>query len=165
MPYIQPTGLMRGTHDFSHKRANQFLFSIDSDPTWKLACKSATRPSINNGEIQINHLNKTRYIKGKTTFDPLQITLYDYITPSISQLLMSWQILHSETKTGRDGYEAFYRRTATLEVLGSVGDVVEVWKYYNCFITNVNFGEMNFDTDDVMTIPVTIRYDDFDQVV
>ena len=165
MPYIQPTGMMRGTSDFSPIKSHRFLFSIDADPTVKLICKSASRPSINNAEVQINHINKTRYIAGKTTYDPLQITLYDYITPSTAQLLMAWQVTHTESKTGRSGYEAFYRRTATLEILGGAGDVVQVWKYYNCFITNINFGEMSWDNDAVMEIPVTIRYDDVDLVV
>jgi hypothetical protein len=165
MPYIQPSGLMRGAPDFTHVKSDRFLFSLDSDPTIKLVCKSATRPSINNTEIEINHINKKRYILGKTTYDPLQIILYDYITPSISQLLMAWQVTVHEAKSGRSGYDAFYNRTATLEILGPAGDVVQVWKYFNCKPTTINFGELNWDNDTVMEIPVTIRYDEFELVV
>jgi hypothetical protein len=165
MAYVTPTNLIRGTHGFQHVKSNQFLFTIDDDPFTKIICKSATRPSINNAEIPVSHFNKTKYTKGKTTYDPMSVVFFDYINPSTVQLIMAWQVIHAEGSSGRDGYDAFYKRDCTLEVHGPLGDVVQVWKYKGCFITNVNLGEFNWDTDAVMEIPLTLRYDDVDLVV
>jgi hypothetical protein len=165
MAYVQPTSLIRGTHDFQHIKANQFLFSFDNDPIAKILCKSAGAPSINNAEIPIAHFNKTKYTKGKTTYDPISITLYDYINPSTAQLIMSWQVAHAEGRSGRDGYDAMFKRDCTLEICDPLGSVVRVWRYYGCFLTNANFGEFNWDTDSVMEIPLSIRYDDVDLIV
>ena len=160
MSFIQPEGLMRGTHDFSTKLANRFLFSLDSDPTTKLLVRAASRPSGSHNEVRIPHINKTRYEKGKWEYDALNITLLDYVTPSSAQLVQEWLTMHSEPITGRDGYPAFYRKTCTLEVLGPPGDVIERWDYLNCFIATSDFGSMDWDTDTQLEITLTIRFDE-----
>lgn len=160
MSYLQPEGLMRGTHMMTPIHTNRFFFTIDNDPTTKMLCKTAQRPTVNMTDIAIPHVNKTRYVKGKHTFEPLNITLHDYITPSVSQLCWEWLQMHNETFTGRDGYEAFYRRTCELEIVGGPGDVVSKYQYLNCFITNLTLGEFTWDGDEVQTIQMTIRYDD-----
>ena len=160
MAFIQPEGLMRGTHSFQSKLANRFLFSLEEDPTTKLFVRSATRPSINFNEVRIPHINKWRYEKGKAEYDPLNITLNDYVNPSTSQVIMEWLQFHSEMFSGRDGYSAFYRKTCTLETLGPAGDVVERWDYLNCFILSADFGQMDWETDTQIEINLQIRYDD-----
>jgi hypothetical protein len=158
--YIQPEGLIRGTHQFQAKHTNQFLFSVDEDPTVKLLCKSASRPSVTFSEIQIPHINKFRYEAGRPTYDPLNITLLDYIVPSTSQYVTAWLATQGEIFTGRMGYSAFYRRKATLELVDPVGAVIEKWDYFNCFILTANFGEVSWDNEQAMEITLSIRYDD-----
>lgn len=160
MAYLQPDGLMRGTHDFTSKLSNRFLFSFENDPTTKLLVRSASRPSMSFNEVRIPHINGWRYEKGKGEYDPLNITLLDYVTPSSAQIVQEWLLLHAEKFTGRDGYPQFYRKTCTLETLGPAGDVVERWDYLNCFITTVDFGQMDWETDQQVEITLTIRYDD-----
>lgn len=160
MSFIQPEGITRGTHQFTAKTQNRFTFSIDDDPTVKLSCKGSARPSVNNNEIRLPHINKVRYQKGLTEYDPLNITLYDWVVPSTAQYVMEWLAMHSETITGRDGYEAFYRRQCTLELTGPATDVIERWEYYNCFITNASFGDVTWESDQPLEINLTIRYDD-----
>lgn len=65
MAFIQPEGLTRGTHDFTSKLQNRFLFSFEEDPTTKLFVRSASRPSMTFNEVRIPHINKWRYEKGK----------------------------------------------------------------------------------------------------
>lgn len=143
------------------KRTNRFLFSIDNDPTTKLLVKSAPRPSVNFDEIEIPHINKFRYEAGRARFDPLNITLMDYVAPSSAQYISEWLASQTESWTGRMGYSVFYRRSCTLEVLGAVNDVVERWDYFNCFIISSDFGEMTWDSEEPVQINLSIRYDDY----
>lgn len=156
--FIQPDGIMRGTHDLTNKLSNRFLFSIGDDPTSKLSCKTTGRPTINNNEVRIAHLNTVHYQKGKTEYDPLTVTLYDYVVPSTSQKVMEWLAFHSEMETGRDGYPAFYQKDCTLELVGPAGDIIEKWVYKNCFITTANFGDLDWDNDSHLEITLTLRY-------
>lgn len=161
MAFILPDGLMRGTHDWTPKLTNRFFFSFEEDPTTKLLCRSVNRPSLNFNDVRVPHPNKTRYEKGKGEHDPVNVTLLDYVTPSSAQFVEEWVKTHSEMITGRDGYSAFFRRTCTIEVFGPVGDVVERWDYLNCKINSVDYGALDWDSDEPVQITLTVRYDDY----
>lgn len=156
--FIQPDGIMKGTHDLTNKLSNRFHFSIGDDPTTKLLVRGAPRPTVNNNEVRIAHLNTVHYQKGRTEFDPLNITLYDFVAPSSTQKIMEWLAFHSEWSTGRDGYPAFYQKDCTMEIEGPAGDIVEKWIYRNCMITTANFGDFDWDNDTPVEINLTIRY-------
>ena len=74
--------------------------------------------------VQLNHINVARYVKGKTLWNTIQMTLFDPITPSGAQAVMEWVRLHHESVTGRDGYSDFYKKDLTIDVLGPVGECV-----------------------------------------
>ena len=67
--------------------------------------------------------------------------------------------LHKESVTGRDGYSDFYKKDITINVLGPVGDKVEEWTLKGAWITDANFGDMAWETNDPMDITLTLRYD------
>ena len=67
------------------------------------------RPTIEADEVVLEHMNVTRYVKGKSRWQPIDITLYDPIVPSAAQQVMEWVRLHHESVTGRDGYSDFYK--------------------------------------------------------
>ena len=98
---------------------------IDGIPSYFV--KTMNRPQITFEEIELNHINVKRYLKGKGTWETLEITLYDPIVPS-SDAVMEWVRLHHESVTGRDGYSDFYKKDITFNLLGPVGDKVEEWK-------------------------------------
>jgi len=117
------------------------------------------RPSLESEEVQLEHMNTTRYIKGKTRWQPLEITLYDPIVPSAAQQVHEWIILHHESVTGRDGYADFYKKLVTFNVLDPVGAIVEEWELVGCYIQSANFGELDFSSSDPVDISLTLRYD------
>ena len=111
------------------------------------------------GAIELNHINVKRYVKGKGSWDTLEITLYDPIVPSGAQAVMEWVRLHHESVTGRDGYSDFYKKDITFNSLGPVGDKVEEWKLKGAFIQDANFGDLSFDDVTPVEIELTVRYD------
>ena len=117
------------------------------------------RPSIESDDVILEHMNVTRYVKGKTRWQPIDITLYDPVVPSAAQAVMEWVRLHHESVTGRDGYSDFYKKDVTFNLLGPVGDVVEEWKLKGCYIQSANFGDLDFATSDPAEISLTLKYD------
>ena len=110
---------------------------------------------------------KNRYIKEiggisafliKTAQRP-QITLYDPIVPSAAAEVIEWIRLHHESATGRDGYQEFYKKNVTLQVLGPVGDIVEKWTLYGTWIQDATFGDLDFAASEPVEITLTLRYD------
>ena len=143
---------------FEPKTKNRFVMYIEGIPSYFV--KSMARPSITFEEIALNHINTTRYIKGRGTWETLEVTLYDPIVPSGAQAVMEWVRLHKESVTGRDGYSDFYKKEIKFNLLGPVGDKVEEWVLKGAFLTAANFNDLSMDDGAaVADIALTIRYD------
>tara|TARA_B100001778_G_C18178985_1_gene446019 strand:- start:4 stop:492 length:489 start_codon:yes stop_codon:yes gene_type:complete len=142
---------------FEPKLKNRFIMNIDGIPGYLI--KTANRPSITFEEVELNHMNVKRYVKGKASWETLEFTLYDPVVPSGAQAIMEWVRLHHESVTGRDGYSDFYKKDVDIQVLGPVGDIVETWKLKGAFITAANFNDLDFASSDPIDISVTLRYD------
>ena len=107
----------------------------------------------------LEHINTTRYVKGKSRWQPLDITLYDPIVPSAAQQVHEWILLHHEAVTGRDGYADFYKKDITFNLLDPVGAKIEEWQLKGAYIQSANFGDLAFDASDPVEITLTLRYD------
>ena len=74
---------------------------------------------------------------------------------------MEWVRLHHESVTGRDGYQDFYKKDLTINVLGPVGDKVEEWILKGAFITSADFQEMDWSDDgaaQMISLTLSIDY-------
>lgn len=143
---------------FEPKQANRFIMYIDGIPSYTVKGMGAIQ--VNQGTVALNHINIQRFVKGKTTWEPITFTLFDPITPSGAQAVMEWVRLHHESVTGRDGYSDFYKKDLTFNVLGPVGDVVSEWIIKGALITNANFGEYGWDTENTaINITMTVQPD------
>ena len=143
---------------FEPKTQNRFIMYIEGIPAFTI--KAMNRPSIQFDEVILEHINVKRYVKGKASWETLEITLYDPIVPSGAQAVMEWVRLHHESVTGRDGYSDFYKKEIKFNLLGPVGDKVEEWILKGAFIQSANFNDLDFaNTTDVADISLTLRYD------
>jgi len=142
---------------FEPKLANRFIMQIDGINAYLI--RSMNRPTLEQEIVTLDHMNTKRYVKGKSAWQPIEITLYDAIVPSAAQQVMEWIRLGHESVTGRDGYSDFYKKSVTFNLLGPVGDVVEEWELKGAWISNANFGELNFSENEPVQITCTISYD------
>ena len=152
---IDPTEAMFTA--FEPKMQNRFIMYIDGIPAYLI--KKTSRPSITFGEVVLDHINVKRKLKGKGDWQDVSIELYDPVVPSAAQAVMEWVRLSHESVTGRDGYSDFYKKEVTFNVLGPVGDVVEEWILKGCYITDANFGDLDFSSSDPTEITLSLRYD------
>ena len=144
--------------EFEPKLQNRFIMTVDGIESYII--KTASRPTFTSEVVELDHINVKRKIKGKSTWDDITITLYDPIVPSVAQQVMEWIRQSHESLTGRDGYSAFYKKQLTFQLLGPVGDVVEEWSLVGAFISQANFGELDWsNTTDPVSIELTITYD------
>ena len=143
---------------FEPKLKNRYVMSIDGIPAYLI--KTASRPAIAFEEVELNHLNVKRYVKGKASWETIDFTLYDPVVPSAAQAVMEWVRLSHESVTGRDGYTDFYKKDVTINVLGPVGDKVEEWTLKGTWIVNANFNDLDWsNTTDPADVTLTLRYD------
>ena len=142
---------------FEPKLKNRYSMNLNGLPAFLV--KTMARPSISFEEVELHHMNVKRYVHGKATWEPIEVTLYDPVVPSAAQGVMEWIRLHHESVTGRDGYSDFYKKDVDFQVLGPVGDVVEQWKLKGTWIQSANFNDLDFASSDPVEISLTLRYD------
>ena len=152
---IEPNDLM--FRNWEPKLKNRYIMDIEGINAYTV--KAMNRPSLESEEVALPHMNVTRYVKGRTQWQPIDITLYDPIVPSAAQQVHEWILLHHESTTGRDGYSDFYKKNITFNLLDPVGAVVEEWELKGAFIQSANFGDLDFATSDPVEISLTLRYD------
>jgi len=142
---------------FEPKLSNRFVMYIDGVPSYLV--KQGQRPILRQESKTLPHINIERYVKGKSRWEAVTVTLYDPIVPSGAQAVMEWIRLGHESVTGRDGYADFYKKDIVFNLLGPVGDKIEEWIGKGAFPTQATFGEMDWNTDEPLTIQLTIQAD------
>ena len=142
---------------FEPKQKNRFILYVDGIPSYQIKGMGAV--TISQGTVALNHINVQRFVKGKSTWNPISMTLFDPITPSGAQAVMEWVRLHHESVTGRDGYSDFYKKDITFNSLGPVGDKVEEWTLKGAYIQSANFSDMDYTGEDLATVEMTLTYD------
>ncbi|MDA8978420.1 hypothetical protein N9F67_00955 [bacterium] len=142
---------------FEPKQTNRFVLYVDGFPAYLI--KGLGAVSLSQGSVPLNHINVQRFVKGKTTWGTIDLTLYDAITPSGAQSIMEWVRLHHESVTGRDGYSDFYKKDLTVNILGPVGDIVSEWIIKGAIITSATFGDYNYDNEGAVEISMTVQPD------
>ncbi len=143
--------------NFEPKMKNRYVMEIDTIPSYLV--KAMNRPTIQFETIALDHINVKRKLQGKGDWQDITITLYDPIVPSAAQKVMDWIRLGHESITGRRGYADFYKKDITFYLLGPVGDKIEQWTLKGAFIQQANFGELDFSSNEVATIELTLAYD------
>jgi len=152
--------LMKMPIPYEPKRQNRFILRFEASMginEWYVT--STSRPKAKIKDVEIPFLNTSTYVAGRFNWEAIQVKFKDPIGPSAAQALMEWFRLHAESVTGRMGYAAGYKKNVDLEMLDPTGVVVEKWILVGCFLTDLNFGELNYSQDELATIDATLRMD------
>lgn len=126
---------------------------------------SVTRPAITHDETIIETYNSKIYMAGKHTWEPVTVTLRDDVNGSVIRALdtqLSRQVNHADQASKRAS--ANYKFGMEIETLdGNNGDgtpgVLDKWKLAGCFIPNIQYGDLNYGSSDMVQITFTVRYD------
>lgn len=126
---------------------------------------SVTRPSLTHDEITVDSYNSKVFLAGKHTWDPLTITLRDDMNGTVSAAVSAQ--LQKQLNQGRQSAQPAgkdYKFKMKIEQLdGSDAPVViETWSIVGCYISNANYNENNYATSDVMSISLTVKFDNAD---
>tara|TARA_Y100001972_G_C7546555_1_gene274841 strand:- start:250 stop:741 length:492 start_codon:yes stop_codon:yes gene_type:complete len=143
---------------FEPKRGYRWVLAIEGIDAFLVT--STKRPDIAVGSTQIKFINSYRHISnGKGVFSSINVELHDPIAPSGAQQVMEWIRTHYESVSGRAGYADFYKRDLQLKMLDPIGTVVELWDIKGALITNATFGNLSYDSDDLMKVSLTLEVD------
>ncbi len=151
--------LLRGIpFEYEPKRNNRFFAEFPDElgiEVWKV--QKFKRPELKINSVEIDFFNEKNYVAGRYTWSEMSITFIDPIGPSTSQQLMEWVRLHAEPLTGRMGYAAGYKKNIYLKQTDPTGIEIDKWFIEQAMITNIDFGENDYGSDELSNITVTIQ--------
>lgn len=143
---------------FEPKRNTRWVLAIEGVDAYLL--KTAQRPTVTTEEIEMPFINSRRYLAGTTKYNTISIGIYDPIAPSGAQQITEWLRTCFEVVSGRAGYADFYKRDIQLKLLDPVGTVVELWDIKGAFVTEANFGDLDYTSNaEPVEITCTVRFD------
>jgi hypothetical protein len=130
-----------------------------------------SRPKVGFEEMTLDVYNSKVYLAGKYTFETLTLNLRDDASGEVQKLVgqqVQKQFDFVEQASARSGID--YKFTTKIEVLdGGNGNspggaqVLETANMYGCFLTNVDYGEANYATNEAMQVALSIRFDNMTQ--
>lgn len=162
------------------KRKFRWLLSFRGVPQWIM--KKVGKPNFSLGEAEHNFLNYKFYYPGRVEWSEISMTLVDPVNPDASKTMLALlkqsgyvpphNFGNADTIPEAPGFEA--GRAYTMSKAGAVralggsiyiqqidatGLVHEEWKLYNPFIKSVSFDELDYESDDLLNVELTLRYD------
>jgi hypothetical protein len=123
------------------------------------------RPSVQFGDITIDVYNSKVKLIGKPEWQDLTIKLRDDAGGNVAKLVgeqMQKQFDFMEQASAASGID--YKFQLNYEMLdGGNGanqpNVLETWEIYGAFISQVDYGEFDYASNEHATIDLTIKYD------
>ena len=123
------------------------------------------RPKVSFEEIEVPVYNSRIYLAGKYSFETLTLNVRDDANGNVTKLVgQQIQKQHDflEQASARSGID--YKFTTRVEVLdggngASAPNTLETFECYGCFLQNTDYGDLNYGTNEVVTVAMTIRFD------
>ena len=124
-----------------------------------------TRPSVSFGEITIPVYNSTMYLAGRHEWQPLTVNIRDDASGSVAKLVgqqLQKQMDFVEQASAATGQD--YKFQTDIQILDggngtSAPIVLETWECYGCFLQSANYNNLNYGSNEVVTIQLSIRFD------
>ena len=130
---------------------------------------SFTRPNLTFEEIALPIYNSTLKLAGRHTWADVTCSVRDDAGGNITTLVgqqMQKQMDFLEMSSAASGID--YKFTTKVEVLdggnGATTPVVlETWELYGCYLKGANYGDLNYGTNEAVTVELSIAYDNANQ--
>ena len=121
--------------------------------------KSTTLPSFDNSPITLDYGNTQMFVKGKTKWNEIDMVLYAYERMTINELWGYLNDLHHDVNEARDEYPDTYKKDILIQLLGPTDNLVGTFTLIGAFLSKLNFGQMDWSSEDVVQPSISIRYD------
>jgi hypothetical protein len=130
---------------------------------------SISRPNLTFEEIPLPVYNSTLKLAGRHSWADIACSIRDDASGAVSRLIgeqLQKQMDFMEMSSASSGID--YKFLTKIEILdGGNGAnepvVLETWELYGCYLKGANYGDLNYGTNEGVTIEMTIAYDNANQ--
>ncbi len=158
------------------KRKYRFLLSFNGIPQWIV--KTTGKPNFSVSESEHNFINYKFYYPGRLEWEEISMTLVDPVDPDASHTMLQLiensgyvaphNFLNDPQARGRNSNVVTFSKKRAVDAVGGRvyihsidenGAPIETWTLYNPWIKNVNFGDLDYESDELVNVELTMRYD------
>ena len=140
-------------------------FGVEASTELTKQVSDVTRPTVTFEEMTIEVYNSKVKLAGKPSWGDITLNLRDDANGQVQKIVgqqVQKQFDFMEQASARSGID--YKFTMQIEMLdGGNGsfepNVLEKWETYGCYVSEVNYGEANYGSNEPMTVALTIKYD------
>ena len=162
------------------RKKNRFMFVLlgisgispddDNNGLHCLPPKESARPHLSFKEQEVHHLSESIWYPTKPDWKPMNLKLYHINCKDknpVMEWINQWYTVKSSGSTSEDdGWQPSSRwseeglkKDAKLKIYDGCGEVIESWLYENCYPNDIQFGELEMGSNDILTIDIVLRYD------
>ena len=161
-------GFWNNRQEFDTKRAFRWVAVFNTVAPW--AIKSVSKPSLSVSETSHRFMNYTYYYPGRVEWSTIDLSLVDPLSPDATKTVLHMietagynpnfgdtEVTSLPTISKSKAVDAL--ASLQIQQLDADGNKVEVWDLKHPWIKDAKFGNLSYDSDDLMDISVTIRFD------
>lgn len=136
----------------------------DSQPL-SMQAITVTRPNLTFEEVQLDRYVSRAFIAGKYTFEPMTLTFEDDVSGTASQVVQAqlqkqqWLIGAEGQWLAAAGEGSLYKFVTYLDMLDGNEQVIEKWTVEGCWLSAVDYSDLDMAAGDAVVISTTICYD------
>jgi hypothetical protein len=146
-------------------RVNFLNFGLGSGLELTKQVIDCSRPSLDFAEITVPVYNSTLYLSGKHTWSPMTVNVRDDAQGSVSKAVgqqLQKQMDFVEMASAATGQD--YKFQTNIEILdggngAAAPAVLETWELYGCWLKTANYNTLNYANSEVVTIALSLRFD------
>jgi len=122
--------------------------------------KSVTQPSLDVSMSEHQLINHKIKYPGIVTWNDIDITLVD-IGEKGKQFYKELTDYGYKFEGPKDGIikEQFKGKVLNIQKLNAAGTTIETWNLINPFIKSIKYGDLDYSSDDLLEITITVAYD------
>lgn len=138
-----------------------------SSPTTELTKQvmDVTRPNVSFEQMTVDIYNSKVFLAGKHTWEPISLNLREDVSNNVQKLVgeqLQKQFDFFEQSSAASG--ADYKFVTRIEILdggngANQASVLETFELYGCYLESANYNSLNYATSDVVSVSLSIRYD------
>ena len=131
--------------------------------TWSeemtLLVKSFPLPKEQTEVNTLDHFNQQIKLAGKTTFQGGELVIHDAIDKDVEILFRRWRNAVYNASQGTVGYASEYKIDGIVTEYKPNGGGGRKWHLVGCWPSDVNYGDLDYETGGYKDISATIVYD------
>jgi len=138
----------------------KYAFRVLIDGKFDFLVKTANKPTLETDVNEYRLINQINKFPSIPKWNDITIKYVDTKDKKISNKLID-MMLPSNKPSSSWTANAIEKKDIKLKIeqISNTGEIVSTWSFKNPFIRSINFGDLDYTSDDFVEVDITIAYD------